>query len=75
MLFRSGFWIESEDQRANHLFGIRLPKGLDLAPIQTALLAEKVYVSYRGTAIRVSVNVWNDAEDVAILADILKTHQ
>ena len=74
-LSEAGFLIENEGKRANHLFGIRLPKGMDLAPIQTALLAEKVYVSYRGTAIRVSVHVWNDAEDVAILADILKTHQ
>jgi hypothetical protein len=53
------------------LFGIRLPQGVDLALIQAELLARKVYVSYRGAAIRVSVNVWNENEDLAILTEVL----
>lgn len=66
-----GYWIEDEGYRSHHLFGIRLPEGMDLAPVQQALLAEKVFVSYRGTAIRVSVNVWNDEEDMALFTKVL----
>jgi selenocysteine lyase/cysteine desulfurase len=71
VLRQANYWIENEGDRANHLFGIRLPQGVDLAKIQAELLARKVYVSYRGAAIRVSVNVWNEKEDLDILTDIL----
>ncbi|MEY4903173.1 MAG: hypothetical protein RLZZ292_988 [Bacteroidota bacterium] len=67
VLQNAGYWVEDEAFRASHLFGIRLPKGADLAKIQTKLLSEKVYVSYRGSAIRVAVNVWNDAADMELL--------
>ncbi len=67
VLQNAGYWIEEEAFRANHLFGIRLPKGVDLTTIQAKLLSEKVYVSYRGSAIRVAVNVWNDTEDMELL--------
>jgi selenocysteine lyase/cysteine desulfurase len=71
-LREGGYWIEKEECRANHLFGIRLPEGVDLGRIQQELLAQKVYVSFRGAAIRVSVHVWNDAEDMARLCQVLK---
>ncbi len=64
-----GFWIEEDALRAGHLFGIRPPEGVDLADIQAALLARQVYVSYRGSAIRVSVHVWNDGDDLAQLVE------
>lgn len=66
-----GFWIEDASFRSNHLFGIRLPKGVELAPIQQALLAQKVYVSYRGDAIRVSLHLWNDSQDIETFLKIL----
>ncbi len=71
VISNTGYWIENESFRANHLFGIRMPQGVDLTKIQAELLAQKVYLSYRGSAIRVSVNVWNDDEDLEILTDIL----
>jgi selenocysteine lyase/cysteine desulfurase len=70
-LKNSGYWIENDGFRANHLLGIRLPEGVELNKIQQELLAKKVYVSYRGSAIRVSVNVWNDDADLEILTDVL----
>lgn len=66
-----GFWVESEQHRASHLFGIRPTKGQDLDRIRQALLREKIFVSYRGSAIRISVNVWNDKEDVDCLVKVL----
>ncbi len=68
---QAGYWVENQDFRANHLFGIRLPQHIDLPKIQQKLLTKKVYVAYRGTAIRVSVHLWNSPEDVAALVQTL----
>jgi selenocysteine lyase/cysteine desulfurase len=70
-LHAKGFWIEKSDYRASHLFGIRLPEGVDLSDIQQALVAQKVFVSYRGTAIRVAVHLWNDHSDMEIFTETL----
>lgn len=59
-----GFWIEEDTYRASHLFGIRLPKHLDLQNVKDELIKKRVYVSYRGDAIRVSPNVYNTREDL-----------
>ncbi len=71
VLDKAGFWIENSEFRTAHLIGIRLPQGANLAKIQAKLLAKKVYVSYRGSAIRVAVNVWNDDSDMELLTNIL----
>jgi selenocysteine lyase/cysteine desulfurase len=71
VLREANYWIEDEDFRSNHMFGIRLPQGVELSKIQTELLAQKVFVSYRGSAIRVSVNVWNDEQDLEVLNEVL----
>ncbi len=67
----AGFWVETEAYRASHLFGIRPLRGQDLDRIRTTLLQEKIYVSYRGASIRISVNVWNDATDLERLVEVL----
>ncbi len=70
-LSNAGYWIENEYFRAAHLFGIRLPDNLKIETIQKALSYEKVFVSYRGKAIRLSINVWNDEADMEIFTQIL----
>lgn len=67
----AGYWIETEPYRANHLFGIRPIGQKDMESIRQTLLREKIFVSYRGSAIRISVHVWNDAEDMKRLVDVL----
>ena len=67
-----GAWIESEEYRASHLFGIRLPGGLDMATVQTALETHHVSVSVRGNAVRVAPHVYNDAADLRALVDTLR---
>ena len=62
-----GCWIEDDDRRAAHLFGVRLPAGFDLGATQMALSERGVSVSMRGNAIRVSPHVYNDAGDLAAL--------
>ncbi len=62
-LKEKGYVIEDEAYRGSHLFGIRLHRGMDLAKIKTSLLKHKVFVSFRGNAIRVSPNVYNTPKD------------
>lgn len=71
-LIKAGYWIENEDFRAAHLFGIRLPVNLKIEAIQKALSDQKVFVSYRGNAIRLSINVWNDEVDMEIFTQTLE---
>jgi len=67
-----GFSVEDEEWRAGHLFGLRMPASVDLAGLKQALAARNVSASLRGTALRLSPNVYNDAEDVAALLDVLR---
>ena len=66
-LRRLGCWVETEDHRAAHLFGVRLPAGFDVDVIQQALVERRVSVSVRGSAIRVSPHVYNTPGDLAAL--------
>lgn len=66
-----GFSVEDEAWRGAHLFGLRMPEGLDLGALSAALRARDVAVSLRGTALRVSPNVYNDGSDVAALLEVL----
>ena len=67
-----GYWLEDDAWRAQHLFGIRLPKGLALSSLLASLERHRVVVSVRGDALRVSPNVYNDEADLAALADALR---
>jgi len=58
-----GCFIEEDAYRSKHLFGIYLPKHIELHDLKTKLTAEQIFVSYRGNAIRVSPNVYNSEED------------
>ena len=62
-LTEKGFVIEDVAWRASHLFGIRLPEGSSLDAVKQSLVKNKVSVSYRGNAIRVSPNVYNTQKD------------
>lgn len=65
------FWIEDEAYRGAHLIGVRIPKQLDMENIKQALLKNKIYVSFRGDAIRVAPNVYNDENDLKKLVRVL----
>ena len=67
-----GFTVEEEEFRAGHLFGLRMPEGIELSAVKEALERRKVYASLRGSALRVGPNVYNDAEDVAALIEALR---
>lgn len=66
-----GARIESETHRAHHLMGLPLPPGTDGEALVGELQARKVYISLRGTNIRISVNVFNTEEDIQQLISAL----
>lgn len=66
-----GYWMEDASACGAHLFGIRIPSNFDMQAIQTALATNRVAVSVRGNALRVSPNVYNDVSDITALASVL----
>ena len=67
-----GFEVEDEHWRGGHLFGLHAPPHVDLAELKRQLQAQQVSVSLRGSAVRVSPHVYNEASDVAALLDVLR---
>lgn len=65
------FIIEEIPYRTSHLFGVRHSKELDLEKVREKLNKNRILVSVRGTAIRVSPNVYNDADDLKKLVKAL----
>jgi len=70
-LRKAGFWVEDENFRSHHLFGVRLPNGTDLEKIKRRLKKNKISVSFRGDSIRVSPNVYNTENDLIKLVKTL----
>ncbi len=70
---QKGFLIEDSAYRASHLFGIRHPGKVDPEQLLKKLRAARIYVSMRGSSIRVSPNVYNDAEDLNRLVKTLSS--
>jgi selenocysteine lyase/cysteine desulfurase len=66
-----GYTVEAPEYRGAHLFGLRAPGGTDITAVGERLRARKVLVSLRGSALRVSPHVYNDARDIAALIDAL----
>lgn len=66
-----GYIAADPADRGTHLFGLRRAGGLP-ADLPARLAANKVFVSIRGDAIRVSPNVYNTSADVVRFTDALK---
>jgi selenocysteine lyase/cysteine desulfurase len=67
-----GLTVEDEKWRGSHLFGLRLPDGVDPSLLGPALEARSVSVSLRGTAVRVAPHVYNGEEDLQALLDAVR---
>jgi selenocysteine lyase/cysteine desulfurase len=67
-----GFNVEAAEWRGAHLFGVRMPAGIDLVALNQELQRARVSVALRGSALRVAPNLYNDAEDVGALLDCLR---
>ena len=69
-LVQHGYWVEDEEFRASHLFGIRHEK-VSINSIKSALSEKDIFVSYRGTSVRVSPYVHNTQQDIEKLTSVL----
>ncbi|MGH7443573.1 MAG: aminotransferase class V-fold PLP-dependent enzyme, partial [Longimicrobiales bacterium] len=67
-----GFRVEDPAWRGAHLVGLRAPAGIDLAALDAELRRHHVFASLRGSALRVSPNVYNDDDDAAALLTALR---
>jgi len=67
-----GYTVEEEGYRVGHIFGIRTPPGTEMERLSEALRRENVSASLRGSALRVSPNIYNDDQDVEALKRALK---
>jgi selenocysteine lyase/cysteine desulfurase len=70
-LRKAGFVIEDKEYRASNLFGIRLGDNHSMEKLKEKLDQANIFVSYRGDAIRVSPNVYNDFNDIETLVNTL----
>ncbi|MCE2456054.1 MAG: aminotransferase class V-fold PLP-dependent enzyme [Gemmatimonadetes bacterium] len=67
-----GYEAEGRAWRSSHLFGLRMPAKVDLVELQAELARRRIHVSLRGSALRVSVHVYNDRSDLEALKEVLK---
>lgn len=65
-----GYWVEDIDFRSSHLFGLR-KKDMDMDKIKQDLENHHIFVSIRGSSVRVSPNVYNTEEDMMRLVEVL----
>ncbi len=56
-------FVEQEKFRGNHLFGIKLNKHINKEILKKEFEKNNVYVSFRGTFVRVSSHLFNSTED------------
>ncbi len=68
-----GFSIENSDWRADHLFGVRVRKDIPMERLMNAITEAKISVSIRGTAVRISPNVYNTEEDMAAISEVFSS--
>ena len=71
LMQEAGYWVEDEKYRGHHLFGVRLPSHAQADKIKKALHKNKISVSFRGDAIRVSPNIYNSEQDMMKLVRVL----
>lgn len=71
-LTHNGYRLETPEWRSGHLFGIGVPSHIDTRRLLEELKAKKIFLSLRGQALRVSVNVFNDKNDIAALMNALE---
>mgnify|MGYP005990661051 CR=1 FL=1 len=66
-LQNAGCYIENSNNRAHHLFGIEIPKHVDIDVLKTVLKKHHVFLSFRGNYIRTSCHLYNTSKDFETL--------
>ena len=69
-----GCEIEDDNYRTHHLFGIKLPDGLNVDTLKKDLFSNNIFVSFRGSYIRISCHLYNTPEDFKPLISCIASH-
>lgn len=72
-LQKIGCFIENSNDRAHHLFGVELPKALDVEKLKSKLNQENIFISFRGNYIRLSCHLYNTKDDFKKLVNCIKS--
>ena len=67
-----GCQVEEDKFRCGHLFGVRLAEGMDMDLLKKHFSNNKIYVSQRGNAIRISTHLFNNTTDFFKLVHCFK---
>lgn len=70
-LQNKGCTIESKEGRGGHIFGVMLPGGKDVDVVIQQLRQNNFYVSRRGNALRISIHLYNTAEEAMQLGALI----
>jgi selenocysteine lyase/cysteine desulfurase len=65
-------FIENDLDRAHHLFGVALPKHVNIEALKAELSNQNIFVSFRGNYIRLSCYLFNTSEDFNTLLNCMK---
>ncbi|AEH02597.1 aminotransferase class V-fold PLP-dependent enzyme [Lacinutrix sp. 5H-3-7-4] len=68
-----GCFIDDDHYRSHHLFGVELPKTIDIDLLKTKLTKQKIYVSFRGKYIRLSCHYFNTERHFKKLVNCIKS--
>ncbi|WP_204345869.1 aminotransferase class V-fold PLP-dependent enzyme [Psychroserpens algicola] len=68
-----GFQIEHPDYRTHHLFGAKLPEHIDIKDLKTVLQEQNIFLSFRGSYIRISCHLFNTKSDFDTLVNVIKS--
>jgi selenocysteine lyase/cysteine desulfurase len=71
LLKENDCFVEDEDFRTHHLFGIALPKKLDITKLKRLLLEAQIFISFRGNYMRLSCHLYNTKEDFKKLTNCI----
>lgn len=71
-LSNSPFTFGEAGENAGHLWSLRLPVSMDKDKLKAQLSANNIYLSIRGDYIRIASHLYNNDQDVEVLASVLK---
>ena len=70
-LKENGCFIEDDNLRAHHLFGVELPENMNIEKLKNQLKEANIFISFRGSYIRLSCHLYNTKEDFKKLTNCI----
>ena len=65
--------IEADNYRSHHLFGLKLPEAVNIKTFKNELKENNIFVSFRGTYVRLSCHLFNTQADFDKFVSCLKS--